>query len=117
MRIENLELSPGHPEGAKTGPPPGPRTPGLQSSTPLKENEGFPGSGVLESGPPGLDFEGSGPRPRGKILESENANGPRSKRLAALRPAAPSPKPLDAPPSAPKQRWPLSRLSYNPSGA
>ena len=53
MRIENLELSPGHPEGAKTGPPPG-----LKSSTPLKENEGFPGPRGLESGPPGPDFEG-----------------------------------------------------------
>ena len=29
MRIENLELSPGHPEGAKTGPPPGPPTRGV----------------------------------------------------------------------------------------
>ncbi len=28
--------------------------PGLKSSTPLKENEGFHGSGGLESGSPGL---------------------------------------------------------------
>jgi hypothetical protein len=52
MRIESLKLSPGHPKGAKTGPP------GLKSSTPLRENEGFPGPGELESGPPGPDFEG-----------------------------------------------------------
>ncbi len=28
MRIDNLELSPGHPQGAQTGPPPGPPTRG-----------------------------------------------------------------------------------------
>ena len=34
-----------------------PSNPGLKSSTPPKENEGFPGPGGLESGPPGPDFE------------------------------------------------------------
>ena len=45
MNINNLELSPGHPKGAQTGPPPGPPT--------RREHEGFPDPGGLESGPSG----------------------------------------------------------------
>ena len=52
---------------AQTGPPPG-----LKSSIPHKESEGFHGSGGLESGHPGLGFKGL----NNKILVSENPNGP-----------------------------------------
>ena len=52
--------------GAQTAPtlrvanrsPTRPSNPGLKSSALQRKNEGFPGSGGLESGPPGPDFEG-----------------------------------------------------------
>ncbi len=60
-----MELSPGHPEGAETGPPP-------------KKTK-------VSTGPEGWNpalrdqvSRVSGPRPRAKILESENANEPLS---------------------------------------
>ncbi len=46
------------PSGCQNWSPTRPSNPGLKSSTPLMENEGFPGPGGLESGPPGPDFEG-----------------------------------------------------------
>ena len=46
------------PSGCQNWSPTRPSNPGLKSSTPLRENEGFHGSGGLESGPPGPGFEG-----------------------------------------------------------
>ncbi len=57
MRIENLELSPGHPESAQAGPHPA-LQPGAESSTTLTENQGFTEPGGLDSGPMGPYFEG-----------------------------------------------------------
>ncbi len=58
MRIREFGAFTLTPSGSQNWSPTRPSNPGLKSSTPLGENEGFPGSGGLESGPPGLDFEG-----------------------------------------------------------
>ena len=42
--------------------------PGTEVVDPLRENEGFPGPGELESGPPGPDSEGFRAKAEGKIL-------------------------------------------------
>ena len=57
MRIENWEPSPGRQNWSPTRP----SNPGLKSSTPLKENEGFPGSG------------GWNPALRGRIMKGFRA--------------------------------------------
>ena len=77
MRIENLELSPGHPKGAKTGPPA--LQPGAEVVDPSKGKRRFSRVRGARIRPSGAGFRRvSGPRPRAKILESENANGPLS---------------------------------------
>ena len=58
MRIRDFEAFTWAPGGCQTWSPTRPANPGLKSSTPPKKNKGFPGSGGLESGPPGPDFEG-----------------------------------------------------------
>ena len=69
----NLELSPGHSEDSKTGP-----QPGAEVVAPSKGNSSFPNSGGLNPAIRARILKGSGPKPKGKILESENANGPLS---------------------------------------
>ena len=71
-----MKLSPGHPQGAKTGPPPGPPTRG-------QEKRGFPRvRGGWNPTLRGRLSKVSGPRSKGKIPESENANGPLSHEMA-----------------------------------
>ena len=65
-------FSPGHPQGAQLVPHPA-LQPGAEVVDLSKGNLNFSGSGEQESGPPGPDSEGCGPRPRGK---SENLRLP-----------------------------------------
>ncbi len=58
MRIHEFGAFNWTPYGCQNWSPTRPSNPGLKSSTPLRESEGFDGSGGLESGPPGPDFEG-----------------------------------------------------------
>ncbi len=58
MRIREFGAFTWTPSGCQTWSPTRPSNPGLKSPNPLRENEGFPGSRGLESGPPGPDFEG-----------------------------------------------------------
>ncbi len=58
MRIREFGAFTWTPYGCQNWSPTRPSNPGLKSSTPLRENEGFLGSGGLESGPPGPGFEG-----------------------------------------------------------
>jgi hypothetical protein len=57
MRIREFGAFTWTPRGCQHWSPTRPSNPGLKSSTPLKENEGVPGSRGLESGPLGSDFE------------------------------------------------------------
>jgi hypothetical protein len=58
MRIHEFGAFTWAPYGCQTWSPTQPSNPGLKSSALHRKNEGFPGSGGLESGPPGPDFEG-----------------------------------------------------------
>ncbi len=58
------------PSGCQNWSPTRPSNPGLKSSALQRKNAGSPGSGGLESGPPGPDFEGFRAKAEGKILES-----------------------------------------------
>ena len=58
MRIREFGAFTWTPKGCQNWSPTRPSNPGLKSSTPLRENEGFHGSGGLEFGPPGPDFDG-----------------------------------------------------------
>ncbi len=58
MRIREFGAFTWTPTGFQNWSPTRPSNPGLKSSTPLRENEGFHGSGGLGSGPPGPGFEG-----------------------------------------------------------
>jgi hypothetical protein len=50
--------------------------PGAEIVVPPKETKVCPGPGVWNPAPEGRILKVSGPRPRAKILESENGNGP-----------------------------------------
>ncbi len=58
MRIREFGAFTWTPTRCKNWSPTRPSNPGRKSSTPLTENEGFPGPGGLESCLPGPDFEG-----------------------------------------------------------
>ncbi len=58
MGIRELGAFTWAPGGSPNWSPTRPANPGLKSSALQNKNEGFPGSGELESGPPGPDFAG-----------------------------------------------------------
>ena len=79
MRIREFEAFTWTPSGSQNWSPTRPSNPGLKSSTPPKENEGFLGPGGLESGPPGPDFEGFRAKAEGKNPKFRIATkGPRN---------------------------------------